>query len=433
MKLSVSNKLLLIFSILFAACKTSFHAEKNPTTHSIPFHPLQTKSDLDVLINQVGDARVVLLGESTHGTHEFYQWRSEITRRLIEEKGFDFIAVEGDWDDSYRVNNFIKGEKQDSAATIELLRQYDRWPSSMWCNYEMIPIVQWLNYYNQSRKNEEKIGFYGLDLYSFWEWTKHPTNISDTALQKAIDHVRKLFSVYNDDALKYASAIRNGGVNLSVATEELWKKVQHYLANQPKNESSFLMEQQALLALHGEKYFRTMVTDKVSSWNIRDGHMSESILRLLKIHGNKSKAIVWVHNGHAGDAHYSQMAVAGYTSVAEILRKQLGREKIFSTGFGTDRGEVTAGMKWNAPLQKLKVQPAIKGSWENILHNLGSSNKIVLSKEIGNDPRLNQWLAFRSIGAAYSDNAVYGTAIVPQRFDAFVFIDSTTATHPITN
>jgi erythromycin esterase-like protein len=431
MKLSDKKIWALVFIITFAACKTSFHAEHNFTASSIPHHPLQSSSDLDVLINQVGDARVVLLGESTHGTHEFYKWRSEITKRLIEEKGFDFIAIEGDWDDSYRVNNFIKGAKQDSASTIELLRQYHRWPSSMWGNYEMVPIIQWLNNFNQPRQNEKKIGFYGLDLYGFWEWTNRPMNISDTGLQKSVDNVRKIFSPFNGDALKYASAVRNNGINFRAATEELWKNAQRYLAHQPEDESRFLMEQQALLALDGERYFRTMVTDKVSSWNIRDGHMAETIKRLLKMHGSKSKAIVWVHNGHAGDAHYSQMAVAGYTSVAEILRKQFGRDKIFSAGFGTDRGEVTAGIKWNAPLQQLKVLPAIKGSWENMLHDLDGTDKIVLSKEISNDPKLNQWLAFRSIGAAYSNNAVYGSAIVPQRFDAFVFIDSTTATHPI--
>jgi erythromycin esterase-like protein len=431
MKLPVNKKWVLAFAIMLAACKTSFHSEQKSTTQSIPFHPLRNDADLDVLINQIGNARVVLLGESTHGTHEFYQWRAEITRRLIEEKGFNFIAVEGDWVDSYRVNDLIKGPARDSAATIEILKQYDRWPSSMWGNYEMAELVQWLNQHNQTRHGVEKIGFYGLDLYSFWEWTKQPMNILDSNVQRSIDKVRKAFSPYNDDALKYASAVRNTGVNFSTATEELWNNVQHYLIHQPENESEFLLQQQALLSLNGERYFRTMVTDKVSSWNIRDGHMAETIRRLLKIYGNKSKAIIWVHNGHAGDAHYSQMAVAGYTSVAGILRQQLGRDKIFSIGFGTDRGEITAGKKWNAPLEKLKIQPAMKGSWENILHDLNGTDKIVLSNEISNDPKLNQWLAFRSIGASYSDNAVYGSAIVPQRFDAFVFIDSTTASHPI--
>ena len=152
---------------------------------------MHNEKDLDVLVNEIGEARVVLLGESTHGTHEFYQWRSAITKRLIEEKGFDFIAIEGDWVDSYKVNQFISGQKQDSLAVIELLKQYDRWPSSMWGNYEMAGLVQWLNEYNQTIISKNKIGFYGLDVYSFWEWTNKDLPIQNMTLQNAVKQVRK--------------------------------------------------------------------------------------------------------------------------------------------------------------------------------------------------------------------------------------------------
>jgi erythromycin esterase-like protein len=431
------NKKWLVFCCIFLfACKAMNNAVEKTTdakaVQTIPFHPLRNAADLDVLINEIGNSRVVLLGESTHGTHEYYEWRAAITKRLIEEKGFNFIAVEGDWVDSYKVDQFIKAGQKDSNATVALLREYDRWPSSMWSNYEMASLVQWLSDYNQKMQSTNKIGFYGLDVYSFWEWTKQSIGVTDTAVEKAIKKVLDLFSPYKDDALKYSAAVRQFGIDNSKATGDLWKAVQHWLqGKQPKDEAGFLLQQQSLLAVNGEKYFRTMVTDKVQSWNIRDSHMAETVKRLLNFYGRDSKAIIWVHNGHAGNAHYSQMAVAGYTSVGEILRNELGQRQVFATGFGTDKGEVTAGKKWYAPLEKCTLPPAKKGSWENILHEMNPENKILLSKEISNNQQLNQWISFRSVGAAYSDNAVYGSAIVPRRFDAFVFIDSTTASHPI--
>lgn len=428
---------LCIICLCLLACNTvrkshvAAGSNKAGAIQKIPYYPLSNEQDLDVLINGIGDARIVLLGESTHGTHEFYQWRAAITKKLIEEKGFDFIAIEGDWVDSYKVNDFINGPEEDSTASIELLRQYDRWPSSMWCNYEMASLVQWLNKYNQHAA-VNKIGFYGLDVYSFWEWTQQNSSERDTALSNAIREVRQNFAPYNNDALKYTSAVRKEKINYSASTERLWKTVQSVKgAEQPNDETKFLLEQQALLALDGERYFRTMVTDRVQSWNIRDGHMAETIKRLLQFRGSNSKAIIWIHNGHAGDAHYSNMGGSGYTSVGEILRKEFGRDKIFSAAFGTNKGSVMAGYNWNAPVQEQPVLPAKGGSWENLLHELNTENKIVLSKEIKNNSALNQWLEFRSIGATYSGGSIYGRSIIPQRFDAFVFIDTTTALHPI--
>ena len=429
--------LFIVSCIVLFACRTTRSNNNSISTQKsseeeIPYYPLRNSDDLDVLVNEMGNASVVLLGESTHGTHEYYEWRAAITKKLVEEKGFNFIAVEGDWTDSYKVDQFIKGPEKDSASVLQLLKQYDRWPSSMWGNYEIASLVQWLNKLNQTKKQNDKLGFYGLDVYSFWEWTKQDLNTGDTGLLKAVKQVRDSFASFGDDALKYADAVRYSKKDYSKTTQQLWNAVQQVTAGENRDEAQFVLRQQAWLALDGERYFRTMVTDRVQSWNIRDRHMAETVKRLLRFHGSNSKAIIWVHNGHAGDAHYSQMAVSGYTSVGEILRKDLGRNKVFSTGFGTDKGSVMAGTYWNGPLQKLTVPPARTGSWENMLHQLNGGNKIILSKDLKNSGKLNQWIGFRSIGAAYSNNAVYGTAIIPQRFDAFVFIDSTTALHPVT-
>ena len=430
---------MLSCTFFFFACKTvntvSTKISDDPQEGlaQIPYYPLHNEKDLDVLIKEIGSARVVLLGESTHGSHEFYQWRSAISKKLTEEKGFNFIAVEGDWVDSYKVNQFIKGQKQDSSDVIKLLKQYDRWPSSMWRNYEIAELVQWLNGYNQNMISCNRIGFYGLDVYSFWEWTNQNFPVQNISLQNAIQQVKDSFASYNNDALKYSEAVSKRNIKYNGLMQNLWSIIQKTIEQSPKDEARYVLQQQALLALEGERYFRTMVSDHVKSWNIRDSYMAETVKRLLNFYGNKSKAIIWIHNGHAGNAHYSDMSASGYTSVGEILKKEMGNDKVFSVGFGTNKGSVLAGYYWNAPLQKIEVPPARTGSWENILHELNTDDKIILSKELKNNRSLNQWIAVRSIGAAYSNNAIYGQAIIPRRFDAFVYIDSTSALRPIQN
>jgi erythromycin esterase len=253
-------------TFFFFACKTvntvssKISGRRQEGLAQIPYYPLHNEDDLDVLIKEIGEARVVLLGESTHGTHEFYQWRAAITKKLIEEKGFDFIAIEGDWVDSYKVDQFIKGQKQDSSDVIRLLKQFDRWPSSMWGNYEMAGIVQWLNGYNQNMISKNKIGFYGLDVYSFWEWTNQDLPLQDINLQNAVKQVRDSFASYNNDALKYTEAVRKRNINYSATTQNLWSIVQKNIEQSPKDEARFVLQQQVLLALDGERYFRTMAT-----------------------------------------------------------------------------------------------------------------------------------------------------------------------------
>lgn len=429
--------LFVFFLTVLLSCSTGRRNTSNavPLPNSpdaIPYYQLEVEKDLDVLINAIGDAKVVLLGESTHGTHEYYTWRTAITKRLILEKGFDFMAVEGDWTDAYRINEFIKERLHDSSEIIEALKLFDRWPSSMWGNYEIADLLQWINAYNQSGSTANKFGFYGLDLYSFWEWTQHEMNMPDTTLENLIKKVRNFFAVYNNDALKYAAAIRQLKNDGSGLVNQLFNKIIKLNdGKQPSDETGFILYQHGFLTLNGEKYFRTMMNDRVKAINIRDEHMAETIKRLLRFHGPDARAVVWVHNGHAGDIRYTGSAAAGYTSVGEILRRDYGRDKIFSVGFGTYKGKVMAGYTWNSPPQEQTVLPAKEGSWEYLLHKQNNANKLLLSNELRNIPILNKWIEFRSIGAAYDGAALYNPSIIPQRFDAFVFIDSTTALRPI--
>jgi len=433
------NGLLLILFVLFL-CRNagssfpgiSDHDAAGSDTLFIPYHTLQTDQDLDLLLKDIGNAKIVLLGESTHGTHEFYEWRAMISKRLIEEKGFNFIAIEGDWVDSWRVNQFIKGAQRDSQSAIKVLRQYDRWPSYMWANLEMMKFISWLNGYNQ--QHDQKIGFYGLDLYSFWEWTEHDLPVKDPVLQSAMEKIRDFFAPFDNDALKYASALREGVGSGAGVVKNFGERVREILGSKgPVNETQFRLQEQAFLAIDGERYFRSSTTDFIQALNIRDAHMAASLGRILKLYGKNTRAIVWAHNGHAGDTRYSDPGNNGYTSMGEILRNEWGQKNVYSAGFGTYKGFVTAAYAWGGSVKIQSVLPAKAGSWEALLHELNNENKLILSKDIRNINSLNKWIEFRSIGAAYPGAAIYNYSIMPRRFDAFLFIDSTTATSVISD
>ncbi|WP_205502265.1 erythromycin esterase family protein [Rufibacter psychrotolerans] len=408
-------------------------------TLTIPNYPLRDERDLDVLLREIGDARVVLLGEASHGTAEYYTWRAAITRRLMQEKGFRFVAVEGEWADSYRVNQFIKGPRQDSAAAVALLEHYNRWPTWMWGNYEVASLVTWLNAYNQDKPAAQKVGFYGLDVYCLWESMTElmPHLQGDAALVKAARQVHQCFQPFSADAMQYAQAVANASANCRAETSRLWREVQKRseATGAAKTEEQFVAEQNALVALNGERYYRAAVTSNTESWNIRDHHMAQTLKRLLDFHGPDAKAIVWEHNTHVGDARYTDMASQGEVNVGQLARKEYGEENVFIVGFGSHRGTVIAASSWGAPLQTMPVPPATPGSWEAILHQLSPTNKIILSKDLRENKVLNRPVGHRAIGVVYNPKLEhlgnYVPSIMPKRYDAFLYLDSTRALHPI--
>ena len=389
-------------------------------------------------MEQIGDAKIVLLGEASHGTSEYYTWRTAISKRLIQEKGFDFIAVEGEWADSYRVNNFIKGEKKDSGAVIGLLKQYNRWPTWMWGNYEVACLVYWLNGYNQAQKQDNKIGFFGLDVYCLWEsMTELMPYLqgADPSVQQAANKVHNCFQPYSADAYKYAVAVRDASASCRNETNRLWQSIKKLTGGTTGNEREFVMQQNALVALNGESYYRTMVSDNAASWNIRDNHMAQTLDRLMDLHGKNSKAIVWEHNTHVGDAKYTDMSRSGETNVGELVRKTYGEKNVFIVGFGSYQGTVVAAKKWGGDIEVMNVPAAQEGSWEHMLHQLSVPDKIIFSKELKDNRGLNKWIGHRAIGVVYNPQIEhlgnYVPSILPRRYDAFIFLDRTTALHPL--
>jgi erythromycin esterase-like protein len=294
------------------------------------------------------------------------------------------------------------------------LKGYDRWPSSMWGNYDMLSFLLWVNQYNN--EHTSKVSYYGLDLYSFWEWA------TEMHLKEG-----EYFSRYNNDAQLYAADPYAYPRGQRIARNLFDSLMKHTGINVPESEEKFKLYQQAWLFLEGEHFFRIMKTDRVTAVNTRDRFMAETAERLLKFYGKDAKLIAWVHNGHSGDAQYSSMHNAGYTSTAEILKNELGKENIYSVGFGTYKGKVLAGYRWNEPLTEQTVLPAKKDTWEEILHRQNDADKIVFSKDLLGNPKWDKWTEFRSIGASFDGAAIYSQSVIPRRFDAFIFIDSTTA------
>lgn len=414
----------VLLFLIYSACNQVKKITSALPGASISYHPLQTEKDLDILIKEIGSAKLVLLGEESHGTHEYYLWRASITKRLIQEKGFTLVAMEGDWEDFQNLNNLIKGQGQDSNAIAAALGEFHRWPEWIWNNYETISTINWLNNYNQNKT--EQLNLFGLDLYSFWSWSDKITSIRDTLTQQAARQLNHCFTSYDQDAMNYAKAVEKGKANCSEITERFFNLVREKRAGA---KVSFDLQQHALLSLYGENFFRTLAHNKGEARDIRERYMAETIKALLHQYGSKAKMIIWVHNTHAGDTRFIDRSTPGYTSLGEILKKETGSDNVYSVGFGTYKGSVIASYNWNDPPREIKMLPAKQGSWEDLLHQLGAHDKSLISKEMKNNPVSGQWIEFRSVGVVNEEWTIYNRSIMPRRFDAFIFIDSTSALH----
>jgi erythromycin esterase-like protein len=424
--------LLLFLGWFFLACKTQQRQGtlKNQNTASpLVSYMIEKEQDLDVLLKEIGEARIVLLGESSHGTAEYYNWRAAISKRLISEKGFRLIAVEGDHIDLHRVNEFIKRENRDSGL-LRLLLNFNRWPQWLWANMEFSAFIHWVKKYNQSIPAAKGINFYGLDVFNFSSALNELSIVlHDTVGLRQVKSAQDCFSPYGNDALNYSTAVSKPYADCKTQAYNLWQWVQKAIGEKISSERDLLILQHASVVLNGEQYFRTRNRDQAASWNARVWHMQQTIRRLLNFYGRGSKIIVWAHNTHAGDAHYTDMPTRQRTNIGELLRKEYGEKNVFIMGFGSYTGEIIGGYTWGASFSKIKIRPAKEGSWEYLLHHNGANNKIVFSKDIFKQPGFNKWIEQRAIGVVYSET--YIPSIIPRRYDAFIYFDSTHAVTPI--
>jgi len=394
---------------------------------------------LDPLLERIGEARCVLLGEASHGTSEYYKWRASISERLIREKGFSFIAVEGDWPDCYEVNRYAKGYPNSGKSAREVLEAFDRWPTWMWANEEILELAERLRQYNGGLPEEERVGFYGLDVYSLWESMGAVIEYLERVDPEAVDTARrayKCFEPYGEDVREYARATAFVPTSCEAEVVEMLAELRNRLPEYRDDpESRFSAEQNALVVRGAERYYRAMVRGGSSSWNVRDRHMVETLERLMHHHGPDAKAIVWEHNTHIGDARYTDMADVGMVNVGQLMREQRGEVDVVLVGFGSHRGSVIAGAEWGAPMERMPVPPAREGSWEDILHRTSEEDKLLVFAEAENEDGSLEPRAHRAIGVVYDPaRERYGNyvpTVLPRRYDAFLYVDESRALHPL--
>ncbi len=404
-------------------------------------YPLQSKMDLTPLFERIGDARIVMLGEASHGTHEYYTWRTYITKKLVEEKGFNFIAVEGDWPDCYRLNRYIKGYDIDNKSAFKVLHAFNRWPTWMWANWEIMALAEWLSRHNTGLAANKKTGFYGLDVYSLWESMESIMQYlkkTDPAALKVAEEAFRCFQPYQkDEGHSYASASQFVPELCENEVVHLLKEIQQKLPSYNSDyENVFSTEQNALVTVNAEKYYRSMIKGGPHSWNIRDRHMADTLERLLKFHGDHSKVIVWEHNTHIGDARATDMVAEGMFNIGELARLQHHDKGVVLVGFGSYKGSVIAGRKWGAAMENMQMPEAVGGSWEYLLHKAGASNKLLLMDDYeSNEMLMENHIGHRAIGVVYREQyeqyGNYVPSILPLRYDAFIYLDETTALHPL--
>lgn len=402
-------------------------------------HRLHGPDDVAVLIDRVGDRRIVLLGEASHGTSEYYSWRRHISERLIREKQFSFIAVEGDWPDCYQLNRFIKDLPGAGASARTVAHAFDRWPTWMWANEEVVGLIEWLRQHNDALPSDKRVGFYGLDVYSLWESMESVVRYLERVDADAAALARRAYSCfdpYHEDVQAYARATALVPTSCEQeavrALVDLRSKAATY--REDGREAFFNAEQNALVARNAERYYRAMVMGGPDSWNLRDTHMIETLERLLKHYGPESKAIVWEHNTHVGDARATDMARAGLVNVGQLAREEWP-DDVFIVGFASYRGSVIAGEEWGAPIQRMTVPEATAGSWEAVLHEAGAFDKLLLMDDLKNDEDARKTRGHRAIGVVYDPKWERAGNYVPtrmtERYDALIFIDESHGLRPL--
>jgi erythromycin esterase-like protein len=401
--------------------------------------PLREPADLGPLLERIGDARIVAVGEASHGTHEYYTWRAALTRRLIEERGFGFVAVEGDWPDCYRVNRSVKlreGADEDPRDALDVI---DRWPTWMWANDDVVEFCRWLRGFNADRPPEGRIGFYGLDVYSLWDsmheligWLREnqPEHV-DEAVQAL-----RCFEPFGEDGAEYAFASRFGPSSCEQAVVDLLHAVCEARGQQDPHgdpEASFSAEQNAVVVRDAERYYRAMTQGSAESWNVRDVHMTDTLDRLLGHAGEK--AVVWAHNTHIGDARATDMAAAGMITVGQLLRERHGTDGVVLVGFGGYQGGAIAGKEWGTQMERMPVPPARSGSLESLLHGLLGEDSLVVVPRSDRPEWLDRQLDHRAIGVVYRPERErwgnYVPTVLGRRYDAFLHLEDTSPLQPL--
>ncbi len=396
-------------------------------------------ADINPLLERIGDARVVLIGEASHGTSEFYSMRARITQRLIEDKGFSIVAAEADWPDAARIDNYVRHRDVPPSEW----EAFSRFPTWMWRNEEVREFIDWLHEHNKSRPFDTRTGFYGLDLYSLYNSVHAIIDYLedvDPELAMVARHRYGCLSPWEADPAAYGHAALTGTYHdcepdVTKMLVELHDKRADYVLHD--GERFLDAAQNAQLVANAERYYRVMYYGSRASWNLRDGHMFDTLQNVMGFHGERSKAVVWAHNSHVGDASATEMSARGEHNIGELCRKGFGAQS-YLIGFGTDHGTVAAASAWDGPMEVKAVQPSHPQSYERLFH-LTNKPGLILPLRAGHEldvttelskPRLE-----RAIGVIYRPETElashYFEAELPRQFDEYIWIDRTSAITPL--
>lgn len=404
--------------------------------------------DYDALLARIGNARIVCLGEASHGTHEFYRERVRITQRLIAERGFCGVAIEGDWPDAYRVNRYVRGEGRDRDAE-EALRGFRRFPTWMWRNADVLDFVGWLRTHNDHAADaSQRAGFYGLDLYSMFASMQavvdYLERIDPPAAARARDRYA-CFDLHGSEGQEYGQAVlfgvsepcRHQAISQLV---ELRRRAADYLRIDgfPAEDEFFFAEENARLVADAEEYYRQMFSDPAGSWNLRDRHMADTLDHLLahldRQMGN-ARIVVWAHNSHVGDARVTEMSRRGELNIGQLARERHGSDAVL-VGFTTNTGTVTAATHWGGSALRRRIRPALPESWEGIFGLTGLPFFALMSTTTATTAGyLDRNALERAIGVIYRPETErashYFGAHIGKQFDALIHIDDTRAVEPL--
>ncbi|MGR9091428.1 MAG: protein-L-isoaspartate(D-aspartate) O-methyltransferase [Gammaproteobacteria bacterium] len=404
-----------------------------------PFTSLET-CDLAPLLERIGDRRIVLIGEASHGTSEFYRLRARLTQQLIEERGFSFVAIEGDWPDAARIDHYVRHFDTPPAEWVA----FARFPTWMWRNREVREFVDWLRLHNTERHADQRTAFYGLDLYSLYSSIRAILAYRDAVDPKTAAVARHRYACltpWQSDPTAYSHAALTGHYRkcekdvLAILSDIIERR-----GNYMKHDGERYLDavQNARLIANAERYYRTMYYGSRVSWNLRDNHMFETLDTLLKFHGPHSKAVVWAHNSHVGDAAATEMSARGEHNLGRLSRDAYGGDAVYIVGFGTDTGTVAAASAWDGPLEIKSLRPALDGSVEHNCHRFGPDNFLLPLQDLramGADCELNRPRLERAIGVIYQPQTElqshYFEAVVPHQFDEYIWFDRSAAVEPI--
>lgn len=399
---------------------------------------LETAEDLNHVVAAARESKIVCIGEASHGTHEFYAWRATLSKRLIEEEGFTWIGVEGDWPDCSRINRWVRGFDEQELSAYEVLSRFERWPTWMWANQEVCEFVDWLHDFNMQRAASERVGFYGLDVYSLWdslrviiEWlTAHKPDALPAALE-----AWRCFDPFDEYPQKYAWGTRMIPHDCEDEVIDLLIELgRNHIVSGDDSEALFDARQNAEVAAAAEHYYRTMVRGDQESWNVRDVHMADTIDRISAHLGPLAKGIVWEHNTHVGDARATTMAAEGMVNVGQLMRERHHTEGVTLIGFASYTGGVMAASAWGSVEQRFATPDARPGSHEELLHHALGANAALVFGENRMGPWLSAVAGHRAIGVVYAperERGNYVPTVMGGRYDALLWFERADALTPL--